>query len=87
MLKRLLHAGAPPGTADYDGRTCCHIAAAEGHMGAVRVNVHMHACLFAIMSVSAHAMCAQKERILRMPRAGTLLHVRPSKLEARCRCK
>ena len=34
LLKRLLHAGAPPETADYDGRTCLHIAAAGVHRGA-----------------------------------------------------
>ena len=35
LLQRLLKAGAPPDTADYDGRTALHVAAAEGHMGAV----------------------------------------------------
>ena len=35
LLQRLLKAGAPPKTADYDGRTALHVAAAEGHMGAV----------------------------------------------------
>ena len=35
LLQRLLKAGAPAGTHDYDGRTALHIAAAEGHMGAV----------------------------------------------------
>ena len=37
MLKRLLHAGAPPGTADYDARTSLHIAAAEGNIAAVSI--------------------------------------------------
>ena len=35
LLERLLKAGAPPETTDYDGRTALHVAAAEGHMGAV----------------------------------------------------
>ena len=35
LLQRLLKAGGPPNTADYDGRTALHVAAAEGHMGAV----------------------------------------------------
>ena len=65
MLRRLLHAGAPPGTADYDGRTCLHIAAAEGNLGAVRP----------ICSVSPSLACSAPLQPLQLPRLGSDLCV------------
>ena len=37
LLRRLLQAGIPVNAADYDKRTACHIAAAEGNLSAFRV--------------------------------------------------
>lgn len=36
-LEHLIHYGANPDASDYDGRTALHIAAAEGHVGIVKV--------------------------------------------------
>ncbi|CAI5522579.1 unnamed protein product, partial [Closterium sp. Naga37s-1] len=37
QLARLLEFGADPNSADYDGRTALHVAAAEGHLNVVKV--------------------------------------------------
>jgi len=39
FLRRLLEAGVPPSSADYDKRTAAHIAAAEGNLSAFRILV------------------------------------------------
>jgi len=45
LLKRLLRAGINPNAADYDKRTAAHIAAAEGHVAALRTLSEMGADL------------------------------------------
>jgi ankyrin repeat protein/CRP-like cAMP-binding protein len=44
-LRRLLRAGIPVNAADYDQRTAAHIAAAEGHVAALKVLVEFGADL------------------------------------------